>query len=860
MRQDILRIYEGPEFGAAGTDQRYPQTLTELGVNPRVRYSLDGRDILTFSVPDTPQMQELIIARKVVRLTPQGEDTSEWLVSRTSQAAGPEGNGMMVVECEPVRMVLSDAGILEYIETGGQPFANLGGVNGSARNFLATFVVPHLTRRGYTWIEIGQIDSTTQFSLSWDAFTSTQLIEAVAREVGAEWQLRRDEPNSRYVIDIVERISGVISEVEAREGLNILQLVRQRNREKLFTSIRPSGLLPEGSQERATLGYATWRVTNVTGDVIAIEPHQGGIGAVLEDGQHVGLFVESGSGTYHEIEGSVESTQTLELESGAGASFSVGDDVMIVADNQGTLLSSVESPSGIAQFGFVQGNSQSKHFGHRNFLARPFVRYDAQPVIVRGTNASTGTSNTRDFSNLPVGHVIAAGDLFKNDGSFAGVTVLTGGTVNGSGNVTITFTGSVSTSSGADAQFYRASSLTVGDWGSSIVSASSLNPFNAASALDEACNADGAITSSTRLALKNVTPGTVITPGTFIGSDTFAMRYVIDGPHTVGSGGTAVVVLNRTFTIGDNAALTLQRPTYPGIGAQPGDSVTISSLAVTFTRDEYVNNRFDETVWFTRDFTYVTGGTNGISGVIRIRDTSNNELVANGPEAVDLSDLANYNERLTHQLTVSDNLPTGTYRFQIVTPTVSSGTPLFAFRAERAQVSLGRQPYPFVEGSEATRIFQDGQIALLASRQWPATYTARLSEIVSEWGLDPYSPALALGSFLRVRSPSINLDTILRVVAIEYDPSDPQDKVFTLDADPERISTLAARARPRPVFVDVNIEVVDNRVRETILVDESPPVVAPGAERFVVPTGTQAPVTNIPLAVTPIPDDTGLIL
>jgi hypothetical protein len=56
------------------------------------------------------------------------------------------------------------------------------------------------------------------------------------------------------------------------------------------------------------------------------------------------------------------------------------------------------------------------------------------------------------------------------------------------------------------------------------------------------------------------------------------------------------------------------------------------------------------------------------------------------------------------------------------------------------------------------------------------------------------------------------------------------------------------------VFVDVDITVdQDGRARETVLVSESPPVAAPGSERFVVPEGSTAPTGDVVLEVTPLP-------
>jgi hypothetical protein len=861
-RQSVITVYEGPQFGPAGTDGRFPQILTEIGsnhpigVSARVRYALDGRENLVFSVPDTPEMRALLAARRVIRLTPPGEITSEWLVSRTTQASGPFGAGMMLVDCDPIRVVMSDAGVVELIKN-RLIFANLGGANGTVRNFLATFVIPHLTRRGYGWIEIGQIDSAVQFNLSWDSQTSTQVIEALAKEVGAEWDLRRDEANSRYLIDVVERISGVLSSVEAREGNNILSLVRQRNRERLFTSVRPAGQIAEGDQERGTLGFASWRVTGVSGNNVTVAPHGGGLGAILENGQHVGLFLEAANGTCHQIQGSIESSQTFQLPSGSGASFAVQDDVMIVADNNGTLISSVESPSAVAEFGFAQGGAQSKHFGYRNFMPRSIIQYTNTPVIEHGTFSATATSATQSFSGLPVGFVIATGDLIKQNGSFLAQTVATGGTVDGSGNVTITLSGSISATSGDDAQFFRTSTLALNDWGN----AGRLYPTTDGPQLQLGLSwiVNGSITNSSKISLRSLPANLFIPAGTFIFSIP-GLRCTVKDATTDGSG-NVTLLLNDIVTAADALPFTPHRPIY-STGTKP--SGWFDAPSITFTRDIYIKNRALQTVWFTREFLYArfaVASTNPQSGELRVRTLSGTEIAASASTEVDVQVDGVVNGLMHVKTLNAGRLASGTYRFEIVTPAEdTAGTVNAMFRMERCMISLGNAPQPFVEGSEATKIFQDGQISLLLSRQWPATYTTTLSEIVSEWGLDPYSPALALGSLIRLRASSLGVDTILRIVAIEYDPTDPGEKTFTLDSDPERISTIIARTRPPPLFVDVDVEIVDDRGRSTVLVNETPPVVAPGAERFVIRSGSVAPVSNAPLTVQTLPANPSTVL
>jgi hypothetical protein len=852
-RPDTFRVLERPRYATPGTDGRYPRPLNEVAA-PRVRYALDGRDILSFAVPATSDLRELLTARRVIELKPRGEPTSEWLISRVTEAAGPEGNGIFVVECDPVRVILGDAGIIEFVEVGGQSYTNLGGLNGTARNFLRTFAIEHLTRRGITWVVNGTIEPVQQFDFSWDALTPLALIEGIAKETGTEWSLRDNPAQSRYEIDLVERVGGQIEQVEARDGLNILQLQTSRNRERLFTSIRPSGGLAQGAEERANIGWATWRVADVTGDVIEIEPRGGGFGAILEDGQHVGLYLEAADGTFHEIEDSDEGNQTLTLETGAGASFAVDDDVQIVADDQGTLLTSLESPSGVSAFGFVQGQATSRALGHRNWVRNPFLAHGPGPTWYTGTAPASGSATTSiALVGLPASTLIPADSLLKFTGpglTNLGSFVASDATTDGSGNVTLAVTSSTSWAAGQ--QFHIGIGLPVAAddiivssgypiWGGGSDVASDVGQY------------DGTYSATTDclITIKGLPVGRRIPAGTVLSPVTVANVFVLEDAVVDGTGrATLRIPLNTNAT--DNANVTL---TYPNTGNATRVLYRMTGIprAVFTTTPVYVRAEAgagNDKVWARARYHAIASssgwGPNPSPAPIRIRKGTTVVASAVGPEWTPTApDVLNFN------LEVSAPLESGTYDISVADTSAPSG---YALGVSALQISVGPTPQPFVEGSAATRLFQEGQLALLASRQWPATYTVRLSEIVSEWGLDPLSPSLGLGNFIRLRSPSTGVDAILRIVAIEFDPTDPSEKIFTLDSDPERISTLTSKARPRAVFVDVDITVdQDGRARETVLVSESPPVAAPGSERFVVPEGSTAPTGDIVLEVTPLP-------
>jgi hypothetical protein len=854
-RPDTFRVLERPRYATPGTDGRYPRPLNEVAA-PRVRYALDGRDILSFAVPATSDLRELLTARRVIELKPRGESTSEWLISRVTEAAGPEGNGIFVVECDPIRVILGDAGIIEFVEVGGQSYTNLGGLNGTARNFLRTFAIEHLQRRGITWVVNGTIEPVQQFDFSWDALTPLALIEGIAKETGTEWSLRDNPAQSRYEIDLVERVGGQIEQVEARDGLNILQLQTSRNRERLFTSIRPSGGLAQGAEERANIGWATWRVADVTGDVIEIEPRGGGFGAILEDGQHVGLYLEAADGTFHEIEDSDEGDQTLTLETGAGASFAVDDDVQIVADDQGTLLTSLESPSGVSAFGFVQGQSTGRSLGHRNWVRNPFLSdWPVKPLQTPARADGNQSSATLNFKDLPPNHEVLANDIIVlSAGNFVRVTA--DATADGSGNITVTVANSVTVTNNQGQTFMRLLGRLPRAWAMTNTQQTPIFDASRHEEINQVCNVDGARTADSQVSLKNLPANFKVPAGTSLTGTVFVTQDAVANSSGLV---TLKVRPSASATFSDNQAITLRRPALAGDGAVVAG---VTHFQTGFLRQNFYFRALKPTdaVSMVARFAGWLDSPNAFNDWGGPGDDSTGPRVVFQTSTGSTIQAGNYAEAIfdtgfqlyTAQTGATASVASGEYRMAVEPPYSTAQGAKWVLLS--TMVYLGTVQPPFVEGSAATRLFQEGQLALLASRQWPATYTVRLSEIVSEWGLDPLSPSLGLGNFIRLRSPSTGVDAILRIVAIEFDPTDPSEKIFTLDSDPERISTLTSKARPRAVFVDVDITVdQDGRARETVLVSESPPVAAPGSERFVVPEGSTPPTGDIVLEVTPLP-------
>ena len=856
MRTPVFVVLEGPEFGGARTNSAYPRVLSEVltTTRPTVRLSLGNREALAFAVPATDEMRQLLAARRVVKLTPEGEEPTEWLVSRTVDSVTPGGVAALIVECDPIWAIMGDAGIIEQVTPGGQSYANLGGVNGRVANYLATYAIPTLQRRGISWIELGSIEPMMQFDLSWDANTPLQLLNAATANVGAEWEFERDEAYSRYLINVTDRIGALTPVVRVREGLDILQVDAQRTREKLYTAIRPQGDLETGGEERANIGMATWRVTDVTGDVVTLAAHNGGPGPVLEDGQHVGLYLEAMDGTWWEI---VDSTapDELELEAGAGAEFAAIDDVMIVADDQGTLLTELQSPSGIANFGYTQGSIAQAQTGYRNWVRNPFASSLTTPEVEVVKIRLTGDfSATAELTDAPDGFSWGTDDLLLLGTTFRSIT--NSGTKTGGsppyGSITIG-TSTISFGVGDHLFFKNAKTFNPRFYDrldeSGFIKTEGVGRLEITGAVNGAQDLRNSAPLAQTVAVDGLPANQVIPAGSLASLATIG-SFTVHTKATTNASGQVNLPVAANFrssgTIADNTAVVIRTPPILEGVVACGVTQFETSASQAMRLAPQLALRpiagLERLVVTARFASLGSAWTSSNAPSLRVLLDGSSEFFE---RAVDTESGFGYSSGSV--TAIIDPLETDDVEIQIeffqnlTTPVWFTTTWLTGL-----QVALTSEDNPaIVEGSQATRLFQAGNLALAASRQWPSTYSATVQEMASAWNLPIDSPAFKLGAYIHLVSPSAGIDQLLRVTEIDFDPFDPDVKRLILDTDPDRITQITAKQKARPVFVDVDVTVDnDGKARETVLASENPPVVVPGVNRFVVESGV-VPLVNV---------------
>lgn len=880
-----LRLLSGPEFSPTS---RLLASIHEV-VDIAVQMKDNGTHEMLVTAPVGARWLSHVKARRVIWVRSEGVVT-EWMVNRKSDSAG---GTEVVIRCDPLHCILADYGVMEFVGTaGGMPFANLGGFNGTVENFLETYAIAALEDRGVDWIVLGTIDFTTeQFTLAFDTLNIQELVARLAKDAHGVWDLVRNEATSKYEITVLERFAASAPTYWSTEGVGLLELVRELDRGDLWTAIRPIGELPDQDEERANIGQAAHPVVAVTNDTITLGKHlyedDATIGPINEDGQfapvmvestitaYPGRYLEAPDGTFHAITTTV-APRTVVVVTGGGASFAVGDDAVFVANSSGTLLTELASPSGIAteEFGFCQGKVQLPYGGHRNRVVNPAWRtWDASapPValgaFVQGVHSSA-TAIVIDGMASHAGLVISVGDVFHVTGT--GVrslnTVTTAVTIAAGGTATIPIATARSLTDNIPCLVHVQASRGPSYWDRVSATLNMATPYRSprVSQATISCLAAGAhagdATNGAYVSLDGVATNTVIRPGWYVASSAGTPRWVLSS-STVSTDGIARVAVLEPIALADNENVTIGVPEIgEGSGYVAGQFASLDQTTYpTLSQDVFVRYipGISNKLWASVDLvaranTVAQGWTVSANFPrLSICDSGGSEITGLSADTWTPAAVGEHFSqvlRVAHEVEVSTALKV---RFRWHGPTTigtNAGNPWLWVRMLQLHMGVS-ESLAFVDGSEASKLFYDGQVVLDAHKQWPALYRATNLEMAAHFGVSPDSRALQLGSAIRIRSTSLGVSTLLYVVGMQFNPLDPHVKVLTLGVAPKYITDQFGRIVPKRQRVHIKVDIdAGGQVDKTVLADALPPAAVPTTIRF---EGDPGSITNGSLPPTP---------
>jgi hypothetical protein len=848
----------------------------------------DGTDELVVTAPVEAAWLGHVQPRRVLWVWIDGEVT-EWLVARKQDALG---DSTATVHCEPLHRILPDLGIIEHVPAPGSvPMSNQRGVNGRIENFQYTYSQQHLERRGVDgWIGIGENDFPDKtLTFAFDNLTVWGLTTTLRDKVLGVARLRRDTYERRYLIDILESfVQAGAPEFWLSEGRNLFRLIQSFDRSQMRNTIRPVGDLPPGEEQRATISEATFPVIAIAGDVLTVGRHkreddtnQGPVNSdgqwadVLIDGDIVypGQYAQAPDGSCWKIE-STTAHRTIDLETGGGAAFAVGDHLRIVADADGTGITEIPDPIGIQEArGVVQGTVELPYLGYRNFARNPDLQKfgdDAPTQVVAGAmDGNHAGATSINLKNLPPGLEIKANDVLQGQdpGTDGFDRITADATVGGGGTVTVTIATARSGSDNDHAAIWRQQDRDARYWTRLPANAGMAAPLRSLrhNAATLSALANGTHTATRTFVVDGLVPGTFIPPGSIVEPTGFARAWVIEGA-TVDGGGTATLILLTATSAADNAAVTI-RVAELGMGtgyviSHPSSYLIGQSLAPFISQDVWVPY-FESGVnklWATVDIVgmaqqgasgWTTAGAHRPPRII-IANSGGTELV--GANADDWSPGA-AGSIFTQTLRLGYDLPSSAslkiqFRWPFNTTTALQSHPWVWVRFLQLHRAV-EASLPFVNGSAADDLIDHGQALASIHAQWAATYRASEADLAAALNLPSGAPELSFGSVVRLNAHSQGVRHVIqRIVGMKLQRGS-RVRELTLGSAPRHFVDQLRKVTKRS-FVNVSVTVNDDgEARQTALASTDPPVFVP-APGFNIPAGTtQDGVIEVGLPVEP---------
>jgi hypothetical protein len=295
----ILQVWSAPQ-AATGAQALAPLTGWTGAV---VRESRDSPPSFVFAVPRAVAEEASLVPGRVIRLLSALRGEREWLVQTVTDGDGTAGDQVRV-QCGDLLDLLALRGVIRDGAQTTFPAETLRPLDALARR-----VTPNLAADGLDWLAFATSEASDDPVplAGFSRWNRLQYVRALASALGARVELitpvsvqdgywlvlrpgdRDDSPPAVWAV-----------------GAEVASVERTRALSEITTA---AALVPANGTAQATM----WRVDAITGagpytldlsDPRAIAGDAGGFaapGPILEDGQHVGLWLETRDGTTHQI-------------------------------------------------------------------------------------------------------------------------------------------------------------------------------------------------------------------------------------------------------------------------------------------------------------------------------------------------------------------------------------------------------------------------------------------------------------------------------------------------------------------------------------------------------------------------------
>lgn len=318
-------------------------------INAKTTEQVDGEDSARFRIR-LPTRSDVTL-RTPLRFVGSDGITREYRVRRflrdpSSQYADIEG--------APPFVDLTTAGLIRQT-VNGRLYTSFGGTL-TVSQWITNYVLTNLSADGLTWLSavLGTIDSTQLVTLTFSQWTRAELLRALADATGLELLLAQSSPGALYQIHLVTEIASAVAPIRVTQSGSLIALSVDSTDEGLTTVVQPLGAVPDGGTEPASIASHIFRVQSIAaGWVVLIDPSSS-VKPIAFDDMANGLYLEFITGTTivrRAITDSRASDGAVYLANTSG--LTLGVNVTLVQDANGTPLTTISNPAAIARFGRV---------------------------------------------------------------------------------------------------------------------------------------------------------------------------------------------------------------------------------------------------------------------------------------------------------------------------------------------------------------------------------------------------------------------------------------------------------------------------------------------------------------------------
>lgn len=770
----------------------------------RWRRRLTNDHELAFGVAwSAPWIADVRLGR-VIRLAARGEVW--WWVIRytTDELQAP----VKYVHAVGIEDRLRAMGPLKVSATGQRSYYSAGYIDLVPHQAIDTFILPHLHAAGWSGIGRGQIDSLKLHEQAWALQSAREVFDAMGVKVGCETRLRYDVESGDHLLEVLDEIGADAPPVMVASGRNLRSLNLTKGRGDFATALVPLGDGANGTGERHGISEASWYVSAKSGDVLTLAARTGGAGPVAFPGQWTGCWLLSRAATFVEVVGCDSETQEVEVDTGGGSAFAVGDEVVFFADDQGTPVTELTNPAAVDAYGReCLTKSYEGYRSERQHLLNPFfARWpnlpDVELVYLNGDANASDTS--WDLDGGPNGRVISAGDILWQTRSAGTGTarlnrqfvVSTGDTLDGAGEGSVTVTSNtLGVLDNTPLFHFRRAGRLPERWEAS---GSVIVMSRPAAALNVSCQLDAtyADPGSYVVALKGLEPDTEVAFGDHLGSGRMVARGGI-----ADDSGNLTILADVPLIGAENDAITITRPGIEGSGARLPIILPPVATSAGYVASEDWTWRYRLGMlpqYFSLAMAIYTVASAGTitQAALEVRQ-SGGTLIDSVAHPGDTSDPL--------LLSVGADIEADTSLEARIVPRRSNQEaarlltiPIRCYAFEAAD-----EMTPPIDGSHGTELVQRGNLDLARLSVVPAAYQASYVDL-SEAKLDGYAAAwerAVLGGRVMIRAETMGVGDMPRVVEMGGSLDDPRLIDVSLGTRPDLASRQFARSRPLPQFI-----------------------------------------------------------